>query len=222
LASDFSGSPLLLKGALVAFENPDRAVPTNIIAFQYNPDSVRRSVQPEVEYDWRARDGRGREPAKNILPPSETFDLEIELDAADQLETNNPIAQASGLHPTLAALELLAYPRSRDRVRASIEAERGQVRIGNVVLPVVLLVWGAPRVVPVAVSSISITEEAFDQMLNPIRARVSLGLRALADKELKDRPPFDKVSLVRHVAKEVLARANLFNSAEQARGMVGF
>jgi hypothetical protein len=217
--SEFPGSPLLLKGALVVFEAA-QPVPTNVIVFQYNPDSVRRSVQPEFEYDWRAWSGAG-EPVKNVLPPSETFDLDIELDATDQLEENNVLARASGLHPTLAALELLVYPPSRDRLRAIAEAEAGVARIGTVDLPVVLLVWGAPRVVPVAVTSISITEEAFDQLLNPIRARVSLGLRALTDKELSQRPPFDKVGLVRHVAKEVLARTNLLNSAEQVRGMVG-
>jgi hypothetical protein len=85
-------------------------------------------------------------------------------------------------------------------------------------LPVVLLVWGAPRVVPVRVSSLSITEEAFDQLLNPIRARVELGLEALSKKDLEN-TAFAKLELVRHVAKEVLARTNLFNSAGQLGGV---
>jgi hypothetical protein len=219
MASDFPGSPWHLKGALVVFETA-RPIPTNVILFQYNPDSLSRSVAPEFEYDWSGY--TGGEPKRNVLPPSETFQLDVELDAADQLEDNNAIARLSGLHPTLAALELLLYPRSETRRKARAAAEAGAGIIEPSQLPMVLLVWGAPRVVPVAVTSLSITEEAFDQILNPIRARVGLGLRALSDKELEGRPPFARVAFVRHTAKEVLARANLFNSADQVRGMVGF
>jgi hypothetical protein len=216
MASEYPGSPRLLKGALVVFEG--RApVPTNLIAFQYNPDSISRSVQPELKYDWG---DYTREPTRNVLPPSESFQLEVELDAADQLEARSPLARVSGLHPTLAALELLLYPRSQDRLQAQAAAEGGAAMVRTVDLPVVLLVWGVPRVVPVAVTSLSITEEAFDQILNPIRARVSLGLRALSEKELRERPPFDRIGMARHVAKEVLARANLFNAAGEIRGML--
>jgi len=47
-----------------------------------------------------------------------------------------------------------------------------------------LLVWGANRIVPVRVTEFSITEEAFDPLLNPIRAKVSLGLRTLTVDDL--------------------------------------
>jgi hypothetical protein len=219
MASDFPGTPRLLKGALVVFETA-APIPTNVVAFQYNPDSMSRSLQPQ--FDHGGRRAWVTEPQRNVLPPSETFQVNIELDAADQLEQNNPITLVSGLHPTLAALELLMYPRSRDRLKAKTAAEAGAATITTLELPTILLVWGAPRVVPVSVTSMSVTEEAFDQLLNPIRARVALGLRALTDKELADRPPFERVAFVRHTAKEVLARANLFNSAEQVRAMVGF
>jgi len=39
-------------------------------------------------------------------------------------------------------------------------------------------------VVPVRVTDLSITEEAFDVNLNPIRAKVSLGLRVLSVDDL--------------------------------------
>ena len=42
-----------------------------------------------------------------------------------------------------------------------------------------LFVWSRNRIVPVRVTSFSITEEAFDPSLNPIRAKVSLGMRVL-------------------------------------------
>jgi hypothetical protein len=48
----------------------------------------------------------------------------------------------------------------------------------------VLFVWGAKRIVPVRVTDFSITEEAFDPALNPLRAKVSLGLRVLSVNDL--------------------------------------
>ena len=47
-----------------------------------------------------------------------------------------------------------------------------------------LFVWSKSRVVPVRVTEFSVTEEAFDPSLNPIRAKVSLGLRVLTTDDL--------------------------------------
>jgi hypothetical protein len=45
-------------------------------------------------------------------------------------------------------------------------------------------VWSSQRVLPVRITEFSITEEAFDPSLNPIRARVSLGMRVLSVNDL--------------------------------------
>jgi hypothetical protein len=50
--------------------------------------------------------------------------------------------------------------------------------------PLVLFVWSTSRIVPVKVTDLGITEEAFDPALNPIRAKVSLGLRVLSVDDL--------------------------------------
>jgi Contractile injection system tube protein len=218
MASDFPGRPWLLKGALVVFETT-APVPTNLIVFQYNPDTVSRSVQPEVDWSQSYNQQTGQRLADYYLVPSETFQLEVELDAADQLESNNVLARTVGLHPTLAALELLLYPPSADILLGKAAAKLGMHMLAGGKIPLVLLVWGAPRIVPVAVTSLSITEEAFDQILNPIRAKVSLGLRALSDKDLEG-TQLDGFRLVRQVEKEVLSRANLAASAEQIIGML--
>jgi hypothetical protein len=47
-----------------------------------------------------------------------------------------------------------------------------------------VFVWSRNRVLPVRLTEISITEEAFDTGLNPIRAKVSLGLRVLNANDL--------------------------------------
>jgi hypothetical protein len=219
MASEFPGSPRLLKGALVAFEALI-PVPTNLIAFQYNPDSVSRSFQQQQDvHDARRNSGD----TLKVLAPTESFRMTVELDATDQLEEGNELAVATGLHSTLAALELLLYPSSVDLILDKALAIVGSSRIKPGRVPIVLLVWGPLRVVPVRVESVSITEEAFDQLLNPIRAKVELGLRTLTDRELKTvGPPFDVLSLVNLIAKEALARAAPVASVAEIAGSGGF
>ena len=47
-----------------------------------------------------------------------------------------------------------------------------------------LFIWGYKRVLPVRLADFSITEEAYDINLNPIRAKVSLSLRVLSYNDL--------------------------------------
>src|SRR5262249_22362295 len=161
----------------------------------------------------QVRCGPAPNPCKNsgdtqrVLPPTESFRMSVELDATDQLEAVDPLAIASGLHPTLAALELLLYPPSTDIVLGKILAKIGSARVSPANAPMVLLVWGPLRVIPVRIETIGITEQAFDQLLNPIRAKVELGMRSLSAQELSNAgPPFNTLALVNQIAKEVLAR----------------
>jgi hypothetical protein len=202
--------PQLLKGALIVFETI-APVPTNLIVFQFNPESVNRSFQAQTREPGPRRSAGD---TQHALPPTESFDLTVELDAADQLELGNPITIVSGLHPTLAALELLLYPPSTELILNKVLSAAGSRRIAPAKVPLVLLFWGAFRIVPVRVESVRITEEAFDPVLNPIRAKVDLGLRTLTQREL-DRAgaPFDTLALVNQIAKEALARTNVFNAS---------
>ena len=98
MPSDFPGSPKLVKGALVVFET-QLPIPTNLIVFQYNPETMSRDFQ-QLSGSGDPRDSAGD--TQNImLPPIESFHLTVELDAADQLEApgSNPLAVAVGLHP---------------------------------------------------------------------------------------------------------------------------
>lgn len=223
MPSEFTRSPKNLKGALVVFES-SAPVPTNLIVFQYNPETVRRSVRsPTRRRGSEAPEGGGG--TREVHPPAETFSLEVELDAADQLEvpSQNPIAVASGLHATLAALELLMFPSSTALILNRALSAAGSSIIRQARSPLVLLVWGAPRVVPVRVTSLSINEKAFDTRLNPIRAEVSLELRALTDRELQDEgPPFSTLGIVNQIAKEVLARSNVAGAVQEITGMLPF
>jgi len=50
--------------------------------------------------------------------------------------------------------------------------------------PLTLFVWSRTRVLPVRITDFSVTEEAFDPNLNPIRAKISLGMRVLSVSDL--------------------------------------
>lgn len=222
MPSDFPRSPRLLKGALVVFET-SLPIPTNLIVFQYNPDTMTRGFQAAGGGAQGTQQGSGD--TQPTLPPIETFQMNVELDAADQLEApgSNPLAVAVGLHPTLAALELLLSPPSTALILNKILSLAGSSIISPATAPLVLLVWGPVRVVPVRVTSVGVTEQAFDTLLNPIRAQVALGMRALTMPELQRAgPPFDTLGIVNLVAKEILARSNLFNSAVQIGASVSF
>jgi hypothetical protein len=219
MPSEFPHAPKFLKGALVVFETK-LPIPTNLIVFQYNPETMTRSFTI-AGGDGGQTDSAGD--TKPRMPPVESFQLAVELDAADQLESSNPLALATGLHPTLAALELLLYPPSTMLILNKALTLVGSAIISPAQAPMVLFVWGAPRVVPVRVTSVGITEQAYDQLLNPIRARVQLSLRALTPPELAQAgTPFDTLGIVNHIAKEVLARLNVVNSVEQITGMLPF
>ncbi len=219
MPAEFPRSPKVLKGALVVFETTT-TVPTNIIAFQYNPETMTRSLEQQ---NWYLDPWRNAGDTNRVLPPIETFQVSIELDAADQLESSNPLAMATGLHPTLAALELLLYPPSKALILNKALALAGLSIISPAEAPLVLFVWGLARVVPVRVTSVSITEQAFDQRLNPIQARVELGLRTLTNSELEQAgAPFEVLNVVRLIAKEALARTAAFPGAEGVRGLLPF
>jgi hypothetical protein len=203
-----SSSPRLLKGALVGVD-PMNPV-ASIVAFQYNPDSMTRKLEP------RSAGGGGGERGEAFRltgPPKETITLSIEVDATDGLEEGNPIAIATGVSPTLAALEMMLYPKSLHVIRNMVQSAAGMVEILPATGPMILFIWGPTRVLPVRLTSFSIAEEAYDPLLNPIRAKVDLTLTVLSYNDLKFRSAGHALFLVHHIAKEVMATANVFNSA---------
>jgi hypothetical protein len=117
-------------------------------------------------------------------PPVETIKVEAELDATDQLEAGVPAAVQSGLFPQLAALETIVYPPSSRILANHAMASAGILEILPMEAPLTLFVWSAWRIVPVRITNFSITEEAWDTSLNPIRAKVSLDMRVLSVSDL--------------------------------------
>ena len=169
-------SPRLLRGGIILIDPSSGAV-QRVISLQYNPETLTRSLQPQSVDDG----GAAGEPLRLKGPPAETIRLDAELDATDQLEfpDEHRDARDTGIHAQLAALETIVYPDSAALIRNNQIANLGTLEIAPTVAPLSLFVWSRERVVPVRVTDFSIIEEAFDARLNPIRAKVSLGLRVL-------------------------------------------
>jgi hypothetical protein len=170
----------MIRGGLVLVD-PDSGAVLRIIALQYNPDTLTRSFQIR---------GVGQESGDHLEalrlkgPPVETIKVEAEIDATDSLESGDPQTEQAGLHPQLAALEMIVYPASAHLSANNSEASAGSLEIAPELAPLPLFVFGPKRIVPVRITELSITEEAFDTTLNPIRAKLSLGLRVLTVDDL--------------------------------------
>lgn len=173
--SSFPGSPKLLKGGIVLID-PATSVVQRIIALQYNPDSLSRTLQVQ----GAGEQGDRSEALRLKGPAVETIKLEAEIDATDEMEVGNTVVGEVGIAPQLAALETLLYPSSAQLLANEILSNLGTLEIFPMETGLSLFVFGQNRVLPVRVTEFSVTEEAFDPNLNPIRAKVSLGLRVLS------------------------------------------
>ncbi|HLJ27815.1 MAG TPA: hypothetical protein VKY85_13975 [Candidatus Angelobacter sp.] len=176
--SAFPNSPRLVKGGIVTMD-PDTTALKSVIALQYNPDSLSRTLQ--IQAVQGAQDGTRVDALRLRGPAVETIKVDIELDATDQLEfpKQHPNAVQFGLQPQLAQLEMLINPTVEILISDDNMANSGQLEIIPLEQPLTLFVWSKSRVVPVRITDFSVTEEAFDPNLNPIRAKVSLGMRVL-------------------------------------------
>jgi hypothetical protein len=175
-------SPRLIKGGIVLLDPVTGAI-RRVIALQYNPDTLSRTLQVQAA----GGEGGDRLEAMRLKgPPNETIKLDAEIDATDQLEfpDSNPDAGRLGLFPQLAALETIVYPTSTSLEAANRLASAGTLEIAPAETLLTLFVWSERRVMPVRITEFSITEEAFDPGLNPIRAKISLGLRVLSVSDL--------------------------------------
>ena len=178
-----TSSPRLTKGGLVVM-TPGGGAVRSTIALQYNPDSLTRSYQ--VQGVGGDGGGERAQPFRLKGPAIETIKLDAEIDATDQLEfpDTNANAVAFGIGPQIALLEALVNPSVDEILSVAAQSANGTLEILPPEAPLVLFVWSKSRVVPVRVTDFSVTEEAFDPSLNPIRAKVSLGLRVMSTDDL--------------------------------------
>lgn len=246
MPSDFPRSPKLLKGALIQFSAPMLVPVPNIIVFQYNPETMTRTISP---WGPSTKDGQGasKDPKEENhlaqpFDPSESFNLSLELDAADALEepATHPVAVVSGVADRIAAMEMLLYPPGESVLGGLLGVSVGGSLSGGIsgggsgepvpvkTVPVVLFFWGPGRIVPVRVTTFSVDEQAFSPTLYPIRAKVTLGLQVLDARAFDNQEQTAVVKIAKacytytRAQKEALAMANIANTVESIMGMLPF
>jgi hypothetical protein len=195
----FPNSPRVLKGAIVAVD-PTNPTPS-VIIFQYNHDTLTRTIKPRAP----GGDGARSEAMRLTGPPEETIKVDVDIDAIDQLEKSDGVATSLGIYPQLSALEMLTYPSSATVIANTVLLVAGTMEVIPADAPLTLFIWGAKRILPVRITDFSITEEAHDQSLNPIRAKVGLGLRVLGYNDLSITDPGYYIFLAHQIVKETLS-----------------
>lgn len=204
----YTQTPKLLKGALIYFGAPMLIPIPNLIIFQYNPESMSRTLTPwqppqremTVNDKGKAKHADLTNAQRYALSqpydPAETFSLVLELDATDALEhpDTHPVARVTGVADRLAAIEMLMYPPGdgllgslMSTVSASVSfssspsasASAKAAKIEDRKVPIVLFFWGPGRIVPVRITSLTIEEQQYSPLLYPLRAKATLGVRVL-------------------------------------------
>jgi len=210
--TSFPGAPRLLKGALIGIDPMNPLA--SIIVFQYNPHTLTRSLRARTA----GSSGGIAEPMRLTGAPEETITVEVEIDATDALERADGTAGQMGIYPQLAALEMLIYPKTSQVILNSALMAAGTIEIVPGEAPFTLFIWGVKRVLPVRLTDFSITEDAFDAGLNPIRAKVSLGLRVLSYNDLSVDHPGFYLFLGHQVLKETMAVISSANDLSVTAG----
>jgi len=236
-----------LKGALVEFVETFMLPVPNVIIFQYNPETLTHTwTQPGAA---PASEEGSSNPLAVKGSPGESFQFTLTMDANDMISDGGPIeevlATATGIYSRLAALEMLQYPvdpsRQKKGLLGTVSAgvspsgisvkgsgtprSRSKVRVPLGQIPTVLFIWGLGRILPVRVTSLSITERLYDTLLNPIHAEATITLRVLQPEELVF------ISVVQGdlaqaaytytlTLRQALAVANLANAADSIIGML--
>lgn len=200
-AADFGVSPRLQKGAILSLD-PTLGIPLGSITLQYNPDSITRTLKPQTA---------GEQPDRSEIlrltgPPIETISCTVEIDATDQLEVGSANAIGFGIQPQLAQLEMMIYPSSTELILNEVLTLLGTIEILPMQSALTLFVWSKSRITPVKFTDIDITEEEFDPQLNPIRAKVKLGMRVLNVNDVGFLNPAGAMYMVYQIQKEALAK----------------
>ena len=178
--SSFPGAPKLIRGGIVLI-NPESSAIEKIITLQYNPDTLTRSLQVK---GVGGESGNRSEALRLTGPPVETIKVEAEIDATDQMEVADATVRKVGIQAQLSILETIVYPASSKLISNNSLAQSGTLEIAPTESSLTLFIWNKNRIIPVRITEFSITEEAFDPNLNPIRAKVSLGFRVLSVDDL--------------------------------------
>ena len=228
----------LVRGALVEYGSNFLGPLPNIVVFQFNPEQLSRTVNIPASSTTNQKDNeRQREQNRTSGPPTESIQVTAHFSAADDLGEGGVVSavpRVFGIGPQLAAIEKMVYPNAgfiSGAIGAAIDAvgdalgggdEEGATReVPPEQTPKILFIWGPTRVLPVKIKSLSITEQKFDFLLNPVQAQVQLGLDVLSAPLVNDTVG-DGALTYTNTVKEVQATANLVKAVELIADIIPF
>lgn len=216
-----------MRGVLVQLIEDIIGVIPNIIAFQYNPETITRSVEPWNPFEVDQTNRGAQAPTVQPYSPQETFSFSLEFHAADGMEIGNPLAMATGVASQIAALHKLTQPSEGllgDLV-SSAKALAGNENASaeRPTVPVTLLILGPGIIYPVRVTSISVEEKEFSPLLYPIHATVALEFTVLTPDVFKCRHTASNDAAIASynftkVQENALAILNIANTATTTVG----
>ena len=189
-----------LRGVLVEYGANILGPIPNIVIFQFNPEQMTRTItipQPPPTASAQPR----TEKNATAAPPSESFEISAHFSAADDLGAGGAVSaipRLFGVGPQIAALEKMVYPQTTpggligaaiDAIGSALSAPSQQPAeqpIPRVPLPRILFIWGPSRVLPVTITSMSIAEQKYDMLLNPVQAEVKIGMQVSSQAPTDD------------------------------------
>jgi hypothetical protein len=227
-----------LRGALIEYSGDFLGPIPNLVVFQFNPESFARTINiPQPPAQSETDKAKPREPSQTSAPPTETFTLTAHFSAADDLGKGGAVSaipRVFGVGPQLAALEKMVYPAGplTGLIGAALDAigdaiggggESAPSRpIPRESVPRILFIWGLTRVLPVKIQSLTITEQKFDFLLNPVQAEVQIGL-AINNLASTSSDTIGKGALTySQVAKDAQSILNLAKAVELAVDIIPF
>jgi hypothetical protein len=222
--------PYLLRGALIEYGSDFMGPIPNVVIFQFNPESLTRNM----EIPRRPTGAGSRETSQAGEVPVERITLTAHFSAADQLNRDDPLARAFGIGPQLAALEKMVHPAGKisGLIGEALDAIGSAISGGGDTSPTqpiprenyprILFIWGLTKVLPVVIDSMSITEQHFDPLLNPIQAEVSLGLSVINIDPCSDDRIAKGAMEYSNLVKDAQAITNLANTAQQVVDIIPF
>jgi hypothetical protein len=219
-------SGFLMRGALIEYGSDLMGPIPNVVIFQFNPDTLTRTVQ----VPQRTSTGASRETTQAGERAIEKITLTARFSAADELGDNKTLARLFGVGTRLAALEKMVHPSAKliGAIGAALggapQGGGGGARqpIPREKYPRILFIWGIYRVLPVVLESMSITEQQYDFLLNPVQAEVSITMAVNASDTSSNDDVAKGAMTYSTMAKEAQAMANLANTAGQVIELIPF
>ncbi len=215
-----------MRGALIEYGSDFMGPIPNVVIFQFNPETLTRTVQIPP----RPASGTARETTQAGEPSVEKITLKASFSAADEFGENKVLARLFGVGTRLAALEKMVYPANELLAAIGAALKTGsdpresvpRQPIPRQKMPRILFIWGPYKVLPVVLESMSITEQQYDFLLNPIQAEVSITMAVNAVDKCTSDPVGEGALKYSNMAKDAQAMANLANTAEQIVELIPF